>query len=69
LQQCIDLADTHGVELGWLTSNDRDSWADARNELIQAGGMVMEEALTKLESGAFLLCLDDEVSVNIVNKD
>lgn len=71
LQQCIDLADTTAgvVELGWLTSNDRDSWADARNELIQAGGMPMEEALTKLESGAFLLCLDDEVSVNIVNKD
>ena len=69
LQQCIHLADKGGVELGWLTSNDRDSWADARSELIQAGDLAMEEALTKLESGAFLLCLDDEVSVKGVNKD
>jgi len=66
LQQCIDLADQYGnsgrVELGWLTSNDRDSWADARNEMIRAGGVAVEEALTRLESGAMLLCLDDEVS-------
>ena len=63
LQQCIDMADaSDGVSLGLLTSNDRDSWADAREELVRAGGIAMEEALTKLESGAILLCLDDEVS-------
>jgi carnitine O-acetyltransferase len=69
LQQCIDQADsTPAMELGWLTSNNRDSWADARNDLIQAGGVAMEEALTKLESGAFLLCLDDEVSGNSLER-
>jgi carnitine O-acetyltransferase len=65
LQQCIDMADSYEgggrVELGWLTSNDRDSWSDARNEMIHAGGVAVEDALAKLESGAMLLCLDDEV--------
>jgi carnitine O-acetyltransferase len=68
LQQCIDLADSYGdsgrVELGWLTSNDRDSWADARNEMIRAGGVAVEDALAELESGAMLLCLDDEEPVS-----
>jgi len=68
LQQCVDLADS-GAEsqypkLGWLTSSDRDSWADAREELLRVGGGVMEKALEKLESGALLLCLDDEVPVS-----
>jgi len=52
--------------LGWLSSNDRDSWADARDELLKAGGAKMEAALEKLQSGALLLCLDDEVSVSFI---
>jgi carnitine O-acetyltransferase len=68
LQQCIAMADqcenSGRVELGWLTSNDRDSWADARNEMIRTGGVAVEDALTKLESGAMLLCLDDEEPVS-----
>jgi len=69
LQQCVDLADgnnyndDNGKEvpmLGWLTSSDRDSWADAREEMLRVGGMDMTHALEKLESGALMLCLDDE---------
>mmetsp|Transcript_18668 Transcript_18668/g.40633 ORF Transcript_18668/g.40633 Transcript_18668/m.40633 type:complete len:725 (-) Transcript_18668:206-2380(-) len=46
--------------LGLLSSSDRDSWADARDELLVSGGEKMEKALEKLESGALMLCLDDE---------
>lgn len=71
LHRCIELADGNhdGKEdmgdeiismLGWLTSSDRDSWADAREELLRIGGTPMEKALEKLESGALLLCLDNE---------
>jgi carnitine O-acetyltransferase len=48
------------MELGWLTSSDRDSWADAREEILRVGGMEMQQALEWLESGALLLCLDDD---------
>ena len=65
LQACIDMADAAGpaLELGYLTSDNRDLCAAARAALIQAGGPRMETCLERLESGAFLLCLDDEVSV------
>ena len=67
LRQCIRLAD--GVsstrsKLGLMTSQNRDNWADAREALLQAGGLAMEEALTVLESGAVLLNLDDEAPVS-----
>lgn len=68
LQRVIELANEAEARgdaapmLGWLTSSDRDSWADARGELLTVGGEKMEKALEKLESGALLLCLDDEVS-------
>eukprot|EP00557_Chaetoceros_sp_GSL56_P014798 CAMPEP_0176487056 /NCGR_PEP_ID=MMETSP0200_2-20121128/5912_1 /TAXON_ID=947934 /ORGANISM="Chaetoceros sp., Strain GSL56" /LENGTH=829 /DNA_ID=CAMNT_0017883827 /DNA_START=759 /DNA_END=3248 /DNA_ORIENTATION=+ len=76
LHQCIEIADANAnyVEddgddiismLGWLTSSDRDSWADAREELLRIGGKPVEHALEKLESGAFLLCLDDEKPVSM----
>eukprot|EP00561_Arcocellulus_cornucervis_P002187 CAMPEP_0185827164 /NCGR_PEP_ID=MMETSP1322-20130828/31915_1 /TAXON_ID=265543 /ORGANISM="Minutocellus polymorphus, Strain RCC2270" /LENGTH=703 /DNA_ID=CAMNT_0028524895 /DNA_START=96 /DNA_END=2207 /DNA_ORIENTATION=- len=65
LQRIVQLADEAEARgdapmLGWLSSNDRDSWADARDELLKAGGAKMEAALEKLQSGALLLCLDDE---------
>lgn len=68
LDSIIRMADENGakrantLKLGWLTSQDRDLWADGREGLIKAGGERMKKALKKLESGAFLLCLDDEVS-------
>jgi carnitine O-acetyltransferase len=52
------------LELGWLTSSNRDDWADARRALLEAGGVAMELALERLESGAVLLCLDDEAPVS-----
>ena len=57
-----DEKDSAYLPLGILTSNDRDTWADARGELIRIGGLAMTNALKELESGAILLCLDDEVS-------
>jgi len=45
--------------IGILTSQDRDSWADARNEIIAIGGITVQKALETLESGALLLCLDN----------
>jgi carnitine O-acetyltransferase len=71
LQRIVQLADDAEARgdspmLGWLSSNDRDSWADARDELLKAGGSDMEAALEKLQSGALLLCLDDEVSLRFV---
>jgi carnitine O-acetyltransferase len=68
LMKCIRIADDESgaepLELGWLTSQDRDSWADARDEMIRVGGSKMEEALELLESGAFMLNLDDEEVVS-----
>ena len=66
LEKCIQLADEaeangdEKLDLGWCTSSDRDSWADAREEMLRVGGKTAEKALEKLESGAILLCLDDE---------
>jgi carnitine O-acetyltransferase len=67
LRQCIRLADAVSStrpKLGLMTSQDRDDWADAREALLQAGGLAMEEALQVLESGAVLLNLDDEAPVS-----
>jgi len=66
LEECIALADVEGEGpmLGWLTSSDRDSWADARDELLNTYGSDMKNALERLESGALLLCLDDETPVS-----
>lgn len=49
-------------QLGWLTSSDRDTWTNDRNELLSVGGDTMQDALQKLESGAFVINLDDDVS-------
>lgn len=66
LQRCVELAnnmDANTPNIGWLTSSDRDSWADAREELLRVGGDDMNRALETLESGALMICLDDEVSL------
>jgi carnitine O-acetyltransferase len=64
LYECIELAkeSDDGPKLGLLTTSDRDSWSDARDELLRVGGDDMKRALEKLESGALMICLDDEVS-------
>ena len=77
LRRCVELATstikavspsstttkiTSPPPLGLLTTADRDSWANARVELLRVGGKGMKSSLEILESGALLLCLDDEVS-------
>ncbi|KAL3823254.1 hypothetical protein ACHAXA_011099 [Cyclostephanos tholiformis] len=61
LQKCVEMS-VGGPSLpmlGYLTSDDRDRCAEARNELIRVGGSKMEEALRVLESGAVMICLDE----------
>lgn len=67
LRQCIILADAlpaSRARLGLMTSNNRDAWAVARENLLRAGGLAMETALERLQSGALLLNLDDEAPVS-----
>lgn len=70
LQRIMDMADEAmatkgtGIQVGWLTSQDRDSWADAREDLVSIGGVTAQLALEKVESGAILLCLDNEEPVS-----
>ena len=68
LEQCVQIAKDsveNGSalpEIGLFTACDRDSWADIRSQLIGFGGEKMEQSLALLESGAFILCLDETVS-------
>lgn len=67
LEQCITMADaipSTRPKLGLMTSGDRDDWADAREQLLSAGGVTMQDALERLESGAMMLNLDDESPVS-----
>jgi len=64
LKKCVELSKS-GPDmpmLGYLTSDDRDKCADAREELLRLGGKSVEEALRVLESGALLICLDENES-------
>ncbi len=68
LKHCTKIADeavkdgTSLPEMGIFTSGDRDSWAETHRYLQKVGGEKMSEALALLQSGAFVLCLDDSVS-------
>eukprot|EP00581_Thalassiosira_minuscula_P013944 CAMPEP_0183714242 /NCGR_PEP_ID=MMETSP0737-20130205/8834_1 /TAXON_ID=385413 /ORGANISM="Thalassiosira miniscula, Strain CCMP1093" /LENGTH=668 /DNA_ID=CAMNT_0025943149 /DNA_START=139 /DNA_END=2145 /DNA_ORIENTATION=+ len=67
LQKCVELSknSTNGPSLpmlGYLTSDDRDKCAEAREELLRIGGTKMEAALQVLESGAVMICLDENES-------
>ena len=70
LQQCVNMANelqSHGTvpHFGLLTAGNRDSWADARSRMLEMGGSSMKHAMEKLESGAFLLCLDDNEPLSL----
>ena len=62
IQQCIDYAndvnDRHLLQLGWCTSSNRDKWASVRQQLLNVGGIEMEQALRDIESGVVAICLD-----------
>ena len=66
LRECEERAKhaTNQLELGWLTTSNRDDWAHAHRELLRIGGPKMECALELLESGMLVLCLDDEEPVS-----
>ncbi|KAL9190955.1 hypothetical protein ACHAXT_000661 [Thalassiosira profunda] len=61
LQKCVELSKGGPAlpMLGYLTSDNRDNCAEARDELLRVGGAKMAEALKVLESGAVLICLDE----------
>ena len=65
LQKCVEMSKNSTSDLpmlGYLTSDDRDKCAEAREELLRVGGSKMEKALEVLESGAVLICLDENES-------
>lgn len=64
LQQCVEMSKGGPAlpMLGYLTSDDRDKCAEAREELLRVGGSKMEDALEVLESGAVMICLDENES-------
>ena len=67
LELIVELAKEDSVnvpEFGILTSGNRDVWAKSRDLLLTMGGDSMKKAMTLLESGAFVLCLDDSVSAS-----
>ena len=70
LERCVQLAnsniDKNNVPpmLGWLTACNRDNWANWRQALLDLNTPSVNEALETLESGALLICLDDEEVVS-----
>ena len=53
-------------QLGWLTSQNRDDWADARQALVEqlSCSPKIHDDLEVLQSGVLLLCLDDHAPVS-----
>lgn len=70
LQRCVQLADKNLSDnnvppsLGWCTGCNRDNWAKARQALLDLNTPSIDKALEMLESGAVLICLDDEEAVS-----
>jgi carnitine O-acetyltransferase len=64
LQECVDRVSWKyheaPLDLGWLSTMNRNDWAEARHALLQIGGQPMAGGLELLESGMLLLCLDDD---------
>ena len=63
VEECRRQAEQRGpaVEIGWFTSSNRDDWARAHSELLEVGGPEVKAALEALESGAVLICLDEDI--------
>jgi hypothetical protein len=66
LQECDERAKQtpNQLELGWLTTSNRNDWAHAHKQLLRIGGQDMERALNDLESGMLVLCLDNDEPVS-----
>ena len=68
LEQCINLASQNPMsipQLGFLTTTDRDVWAQNRELLIEAGGEEVMKSLEKIESSMALICLDETTSCEL----
>lgn len=63
LQEIVDNTKRVATPIGHLTSNDRDSWAKARQNLMEHPMNV--ESISLIENALFLVCLDEGLdSVN-----
>lgn len=60
VQRIVDGAGAKESAVGALTSQDRDAWADARDELLRTGN---EAALREIESAVVVVNLDDTAPV------
>ncbi|KAK1938070.1 Carnitine O-acetyltransferase [Phytophthora citrophthora] len=63
LARILEVAGAKESAVGALTSQDRDAWADAREELIQASPK-NEESLRVIESSLLVLNMDDKAPVS-----
>lgn len=61
LQRVIDAAGAKESAIGALSSTDRDTWADARDELVRNGN---ESVLRAIESAVVIVNLDDSAPVS-----
>lgn len=66
LQKCIELANLSdtSMQLGFLTTSDRDLWAKNRNKLLNLPGF--QKGLEAIESAAAIVCLDDSDPTTLV---
>ena len=62
LARILDAAGGEEMPVGVLTTQDRDTWADAREELIRASPG-NEESLRTIESSLLILNMDDDAPV------
>ncbi|TMW61913.1 hypothetical protein Poli38472_010976 [Pythium oligandrum] len=60
LERVVAMAGSKESSVGVLSSQDRDAWADARDELVRTGN---EAALQVIESAIVIVNLDDETPV------
>jgi carnitine O-acetyltransferase len=62
LQKCMQLANIQKdwPQLGVFTSSDRDVWSENYKMLVDVGGEDIKRAMQKIESAAFMICLDDQ---------
>jgi carnitine O-acetyltransferase len=66
LQTCVEQSEVpqdSSLELGWLTTMDRNDWARARATLVERGGPGMAKALERLESALLMVNLDVDTNV------
>ncbi len=61
LEHIMNIVGSKESSIGVLSSQDRDTWADARETLLADGNRA---ALREIESAVLLVCLDDDAPVS-----